>query len=94
VSATRSIPPSLHSATMAAIDAMPWLTPSDASLRALALRLAAAIDACGADVELLALLTPKYHAALRDLGGTPATRRELNTVEPEEDIIAELRVVR
>lgn len=94
MSAARDIQPSLHAVTKAALGDMPWLTASDAGLQALALKLAAAIDAAGPDSELLALLTPKYHAALRDLGGTPASRRELNTEEPDEDIVTELRVVR
>lgn len=70
---------------------MAWLLPSDAALRALAMKLAETIDACGADPELLAVLVPKYHAVLKDLGGTPTMRRELNTAEPEEDIVTELR---
>lgn len=79
--------------TRAALDDMPWLTVTDAALRSLALKLAAAIDRAEHDPDALAVLVPKYHAALRDLGGTPASRRELNTTEPEEDLITELRAL-
>ncbi|MFL6145563.1 MAG: hypothetical protein ACJ72N_27345 [Labedaea sp.] len=73
---------------------MPWLSPSDAALRGLALRLADAIDTYGADPETLALLVPKYHAVLKELGGTPTARKELHVEPPEDDLVAELRVVR
>jgi hypothetical protein len=91
VTPPRDIQPSLHSVTRVALDAMPWLTPSDAALRSLALRLAWAIDACGTDSETLAVLVPKYQTALIHLGGTPATRRELHAEPPEDDIVTELR---
>lgn len=73
---------------------MPWLSPSDAALRGLAQKLADTIDAVSGDPDALALLVPKFHSVLKDLGGTPASRRELNTAAPDEDIVTELRVVK
>jgi len=70
---------------------MSWLMPSDAALRALALRLATAIDANGTDPDALAKLAPRFQSVLQDLGGTPAARRALSVDEPDEDLVTELR---
>jgi hypothetical protein len=84
----------LRELTRSAMEDMPWLSPSDAALRGLALRLAQSIDAHGTDPETLALLVPKYHAVLRELGGTPAARKELHVEPVADDLVTELRVVR
>jgi hypothetical protein len=94
VTGGRTLRATLSEVTRSAMDDMRWLSPSDAALRTLALKLAEAIDANATDPDALAVLTPKFHSVLRDLGGTPASRRELNTEEPEADLITELRVVK
>jgi hypothetical protein len=73
---------------------MAWLAPTDAALRELALKLAESIDACAHDPEALAILVPKYHAVLRDLGGTPATRKTLSVEPEEDDLVTQLRMVK
>lgn len=70
---------------------MPWLAPSDAALRGLALRLAGLLDQVAGDPEAVALLVPKFHGVLKDLGGTPAARKELHVEPEEDDLVTELR---
>lgn len=115
-----NIRPTLRSVTSAALDSMPWLTVTDAPLRAVALRLAEQIDRAEERADTyrtvqradplyhlpraleawcdvtrtVADLAPKLTTVLEKLGGTPAARRELDSQEPEGDLIEELRVVR
>jgi len=88
----------LTSAVTGAIDAMPWIEPSDAGLVKLAKSYAAAIDqaleAGGQDAVKGLYLGPHLLGALRDLGGTPGSRKDLNVVENVKGKLANLRALR
>lgn len=88
----------LSSAVSGAIDAMPWIEPSDAGLVKLAKSYAAAIDGAlesgGQDAVKGLYLGPHLLGALRDLGGTPGSRKDLNVVENVKGKLANLRALR
>lgn len=91
-------PESLSMAVGGAIEAMPWIEPSDAGLVKLAKSYAAAIDEAldigGQDAVKGLYLGPHMLGALRELGGTPGSRKELEVVENVKGKLATLRALR
>lgn len=82
-------PEGLLGAVTAAVESMPWLTPSDGGMVVLALKYAAAIDA---DPDGKALfLGPHLVNALKALGGAPAERKALGVEQQVRGKLAQLR---
>ncbi len=80
-------------AVTAAVEAMTWLTPSDAALVELAKSYAAKIDAAD-DAKTVGWLGPHLANVLRALGGAPAERKALGIEAPIAGKLAVLRGAR
>jgi len=86
-------PETLHAAVTAAVGAMPWLTPADQGMVALALEYARKIDAAEDD-KAVGWMGPHLANALRALGGSPAERKALAVDEVVRGKLAVLRAAR
>lgn len=77
-------------AVTAAVEAMPWLGPSDQGMVALALDYARRIDAAQDD-KAAGYLGQNLSGVLRALGGAPAERKALGVEEQVAGKLAALR---
>jgi hypothetical protein len=77
-------------AVTAAVEAMPWLTPSDQGMVALALDYARRIDSA-LDDKAAGYLGQNLSGVLRALGGAPAERQALGVEKQVEGKLAALR---
>lgn len=82
-------PTGLLGAVTSAVVAMPWLTPSDGGMVALALKYAEEIDSDETGKALF--LGPHLVNALKALGGAPADRKALGVGEQVRGKLAQLR---
>ncbi len=96
MSTVRNLKPSqgVLGAVTAAVDAMPWLGPSDAGMVALAKKYAALIDDAEDDPKTVGWLGQNLSGALKALGGTPAERKALGVEEQVAGKLAALRAGR
>lgn len=85
----------LAGAVKGAIEHMPWVTDSDKGLVRLALSYAEAIDEAvdigGQDAVKGLYLGPHLLGALREIGGTPTSRKDLAVVENVKGKLQALR---
>jgi len=86
-------PQGVLGAVEAAVGAMPWLTPADAGMVALALEYARMIDTAE-DPKAGAYAGQGLSGVLRALGGAPAERRALGVEEKVAGKLAALRASR
>lgn len=88
----------LAGAVKDAISHMPWVTDSDKGLVRLALSYAEAIDEAvdlgGQDAVKGLYLGPHLLGALREIGGTPTSRKDLAVVENVKGKLGTLRALR
>ena|SRR5215207_8882150 len=79
-----------------AIEAMPWLKPSDGGMVMLALKYAEQVDIASArgDLGKVGYLGQQLHGVLRSLGGSPVERKALNLEGQANGKLAELRAAR
>lgn len=89
----KSPPTGVLGAVTAAVEAMPWLGPSDAGMVALALDYARRIDAAEDD-KAAGYLGQNLSGVLRALGGAPAERKALGVEEQVAGKLAQLRAAR
>ncbi len=87
-------PQGVLGAVTAAVEAMPWLGPSDAGMVALAKKYAALIDDAEDDPKAVGWLGQNLSGALKALGGTPAERKALGVEEKVAGKLAALRAGR
>ncbi len=86
-------PQGVLGAVTAAVEAMPWLTPADAGMVALALQYARMIDEAD-DTKAAAYCGQGLSGVLRALGGAPAERKALGVEEKVAGKLAALRAGR
>jgi len=95
VSAVRRIGPAagVLGAVQAAVEAMPWLTPADGAMVALALEYGRRIDEAE-DAKAVGYLGQNLAGVLRALGGTPGDRKALGVEKQAAGKLAALRSAR
>lgn len=86
-------PTGVLGAVTAAVEAMPWLGPSDLGMVALALDYARRIDAAEDD-KAAGYLGQNLSGVLRALGGAPAERKALGVDAQVQGKLASLRAAR